>query len=101
MQIGFLDNISFLFEEIIIIGIIGIMGWLINHFRNKGKDIVKLRKEVYNLRGRQLQLQQALIILVTLTDEQVKKIHPKEFMEFEGIIKEVLNDVNFTLNNNK
>ena len=92
MQIGFLDDISFLFEEIIVIGILGILGWLINHFRNKAKDVEKLRKEVRDIRDKELQARKVMILLATLTDEQAKKLHPKEFIEFEGIIKDMLND---------
>jgi len=92
MEFGLLNDISFLFEEIVVIGIIGILGWLINHFRNKAKDVNKLRKEVRDIRNRVLQNRKVMILLATLTDEQAKKLHPKEFIEFEGIIKDMLND---------
>jgi len=91
METGFLDDLGFLVEEIVVIGIIGILGWLINHFRNKSKDVNKLRREVRDVR-------KALILSATLNDEQAKKLHPKEFIEFEGIIKDMLND---THNNSK
>ena len=63
-----------------------------NHYRNRGKDINEMKNTLSNVRGRQIQLQKALILFASLTDEQAKKLHPKEFMEFEGIIKEMLTD---------
>lgn len=88
-----LGDISFLVEELIVAGIIGGLVLLINHFRNKGKDMEKLKKQIKELQLSSANQDKALMVIVKLIDEQSKKVHPKEHTELQGIAKEILTRV--------
>ena len=99
-MLDILGDLSFLVEELIIIGIIGILGWLINHYRNKAKDVAKLRKKVESLHLASINQDKAIMVIVNLIDEQSKRLHPKEHIELQAIAKEILKRANIG-NNNK
>jgi len=99
-MLDILGDLSFLVEELIIIGIIGVLGWLINHYRNKAKDVAKLRKRVESLQLASVNQDKAIMVIVKLIDEQSKRLHPKEHIELQVIAKEILERANVS-NNNK
>lgn len=99
-MIDILGNIEFLIEEIIVIGIIACLGWLINHFRNKAKDVGKLRKQISLLDVASFNQDKAILVIAKLIDEQSKRAHPNEHTELLGITKEILKRANMS-NNNK
>ena len=89
-MLDIIGDLSFLVEELIVIGIIGVLGWLINHFRNKAKDAGKLKKRCNALELASLNQDKAIMVIAKLIDEQSKRAHPKEHTELQGIAKEIL-----------
>jgi len=91
MEFDFLGDISFLIEELIVVGIIGALAYLVNHFRSKSSEIAKLKVKVKTNRDEIWQVNKALIIMAKLIDEQVRKAHPEQsHTELEDIAKEIL-----------
>ena len=100
MEFDFLNDISFLIEELIVVGVIAGLAYLINHYRNKSKEFVKIRKEHKDLRDEVWQINRAIVIMAKLIDEQVKRAHPDEpHTELEDITKEILTRAIFEHNN--
>lgn len=99
-MLEFLGDLSGLIEKVIIIVVIGGLGWIINHFRNKAKDMGKLRKKIEQLQIDSIDQDKAIMVIAKLIDVQSKKLHPKEHIELQGIAKEILTKANRN-NNNK
>ena len=100
MEFDFLSDISFLVEELIVVGIIGGLAFLINHYRNKASENNKLKGKVKELRDEVWQINKAIVIMAKLIDEQVKRAHPEDrHTELEDITKEILTRALFEHNN--
>jgi len=100
MEFDFLSDISFLVEELIVVGVIGTLAFLLNHFRNKAKEADKTKRQVKDLRNEIWQVNRAIVIMAKLIDEQVKRAHPEErHTELEDITKEILTRALFEHNN--
>jgi len=100
MEFDFLSDISFLIEELIVVGVIAALAFLVNHFRSKSKETNKLKRQLKDLRDEVWQVNRALVIMAKLIDEQVKRAHPEErHTELEDITKEILTRALFEHNN--
>jgi len=100
MEFDFLSDISFLIEELIVVGAIGGLAYLINHYRNKAKEIKVVLKKLKEVRDETWQINRAIVIMAKLIDEQVRRAHPDEpHTELEDITKEILTRALFEHNN--
>jgi len=91
MEFDFLGDISFLIEELIVVGVIAALAYFVNHYRSKSGEIAKLKVKVKTNRDEIWQANKALIVMAKLIDEQVKHAHPNEHhTELEDIAKEIL-----------
>ena len=91
-EFDFIGDIGFLVEEIIIVAALATLTYLVNHFRNKGKDIGKIKSDLNKLKTKQINLQRTIVVMTKLIDDQTKHAHPDVHMELEDIIKEMLTD---------
>jgi len=100
MEFDFLSDISFLIEELIVVGVIGGLAYCINHYRNKSKQTTEFAKKLKALRDEVWQMNRTLIIMATIIDTGTKRLHPNEpHTELEDIAKELLTRAVFEHNN--